>query len=591
MRSGDTAANRERTQRRLAAILVADVVGYSRLMGADEAGTLASLKSRRSEIVDPLVAEHGGRVFKLMGDAILVEFASAVNALECAIGIQKRMAAANAALPESRHLRLRIGLNVGDVLVEGDDLYGDGINIAARLQELAEPGGICVSGKLRDEIGRKLDVNFQDLGERALKNIAALVRAYRVHSGQTASAPASPDLPLPDKPSIVVLPFVNLGGDPEQEYFADGITEDLIAAIARFKWFFVIGRNTSFAYKGAAVDLKKVASELGVRYVLEGSLRRSAQALRVTAQLIDAATSKQLWAGRFDRGLADIFAIQDEITESVAGSIEPEILKTESGRVAARSHEDMTGWDLVRQGMWYFHKITREGHYKARALFRAAIKIDPQLSEAHSWLARVNAGIVPYGWTEMPEADLAEGRRAALEAIHLDETNPYSHYGLAITSIFTVELDQAKRAAQRAIELSPSFALGHLVLGMARLFLGDAAGAVSSLQHGLRLSPYDAQNFVWLNMLALAQLFSGQSQQAVEAATKALQVRPDWQPSLATAAICLAAAGRRDEARQCAAQMKRVPAQADNVFAPLRTRNPVWAERMQALLREAESEG
>ena len=396
-------------------------------------------------------------------------------------------------------------------------------------------------------------------------------------------------LPLPDKPSIAVLPFTNMSNDSEQEYFADGITEDLITALARFRWFFVIARNSSFTYKARAVDVRTVARELGVRYILEGSVRRSATTVRVTAQLIDATTGGHIWAERQDRGLSDIFAIQDEIVDHVAGAIEPELLKSESDRVPRRRPETMTGWDLVRQGMWHFHQVSCETHHKAHALFRAAAKADPLLPEAQIWLARVCAGVVPYGWSDDPHADLKEGRRAALRAIELDDKNPYSHFGLAINSVYSGALDEARRAAEQAVELSPSFALGHFVLGMARLFSGDAAGAVSPLQHGLRLSPYDPQNFVWYRLLAAAFLFTDAHQEAVEAATKALGFRPDWRPTLEMAAICLLAAGRPDEARRYAEQSRDAPVQPGDVLKPLQVHNPRWSEQMRKLLREAEA--
>ena len=578
----------KRTQRRLAAILAADVVGYTRLIEADEAGTLVALKARRSEVLSPLVAKHRGRVFKLMGDGVLIEFASAVNALACAVELQKNMYDANARVSGEHSIRLRIGINLGDVVVDGSDLFGDGVNLAVRLQALAEPGGICVSGKLREEVGRKLDVAFEDLGEQRLKHVTAPVRAFRVQIGAHSSPSTAEHLPLPDKPSIAVLPFANMSESSDQDYFADGITEDIITALAHFRWFFVIARNTTFAYKGAAIDVKKVARELGVRYILEGSVRRSAQTIRITAQLIDATAGNHIWAERYDRGLTDVFAIQDEITERVAGAIEPELLKTESRRVAARPPEDMTAWDVVRQGMWYFHKVTRETHLKARELFRTAIRLDSQLPEGYIWLARASAGIVPYGWSDNQAADLQEGLNAALQAVRLDDKNPYSHYALAITSIYSGDLEQAKRAAEQAIELSPSFALGHLNLGMGRLFSGDALGAIACLRHGLRLSPYDPQNFVWYRLLALAYVFAGEPQKAIEAATKALKIRPDWRPNLETMAVCFASAGRLDEARRCARQMRQLPVHPGDVFAPMRTRNPRWSEQLQALLRMAE---
>ena len=577
----------ERTHRRLAAIVCMDVAGFSRLMGADEEGTLARLTAIRRDIIDQEIGQCGGRVVKTTGDGLIAEFVSPVEAVRCALEVQEAVASRNAdALPNGR-LEFRVGINLGDVIVADDDLYGEGVNVAARLQALAEPGGICISGAVHEHVRDKLPAAFVDCGERSLKNIARQVRVFA--TTPIGGAPRSA-LPLPDKPSIAVLPFVNLSDKPEQDYFADGITEDIITALARLRWFFVIARNTSFAYKGVSIDIKQVARELGVRYVLEGSVRRSGQAVRVAAQLIDATTGNHIWAERYDRNLTDIFAIQDEITESVAGSIEPELLKTESGAVATRSPADMTGWDLVRQGMWYFHKVTRETHLKACELFRTAAKLDPQLPEAHAWLARVSAGIVAYGWSDDPHADLREGLDAALKAIHLDEKNPYSHYGLAITSAYSDEHEQAKRAAEKAIEVSPSFALGHLALGMARLYSGDAAGAIPPLQRGLRLSPYDPQNFVWYCELALAHLFAGEAQQAVDAATKALKVRPDWLPTLEIMAICFVAAEQVDQARRCAEQIRQAPPAAGDVFAPLRNRNPQWSKQMQALLRKAKTD-
>src|SRR6266581_4761276 len=311
------------------------------------------------------------------------------------------------------------------------------------------------------------------------------------------------------RPSIAVLPFTNLSDEREQEYFADGITDDIITALTRFRWFFVIARNSSFAYKDKSVDVKQVARDLGVRYLLEGSVRKSGPRVRISAQLIDATSGSHIWAERYDLELTELFAIQDEIAERVAGAIEPELLKTEGAQAAARHTGNMTAWDLVRRGTWHFHQVTRENHLRARELFREACKLDPDLPEAHIWLARVSAGVVPYGWAENPVIELQEGIQAALKAVYLDERNPYSHYAFAIVSMFSGQLEQAIRAARKAIEISPSFALGHLGLGMSLLFNGRALEAIAPLEHGLRLSPYDPQNFVWFNMLAMARLFTG----------------------------------------------------------------------------------
>ena len=397
----------------------------------------------------------------------------------------------------------------------------------------------------------------------------------------------SPPIEREHRPSIAVLPFANLSGEKEQEYLADGITEDIIIALTRFRWFFVIARNSSFAYKGKSLDAKQVAQELGVRYLLEGSARKSGQHIRISAQLVDATSGKHIWAERYDLELTEVFAIQDEIAERVAGAIEPELLRTEGAQAAARHTGNMTAWDLVRRGTWHFHQVTRENHLKARELFRQACKLDPELPEAHLWLGRVNAGVVFYGWSNNPVADLQEGMQAALKAIQLDERNPYSHYALAIVSVCSERLEQSISAARKAIEISPSFALGHLVLGMALLFSGRAPEAIAPLEYGLRLSPYDPQNFVWFNVLALARLFSGRAEAGLEAAARALQVRPNWWTSLEVLVCCYAGLGKWDEARRCAQQMDSVTRQPGDVLAPLKAHNPSWADEMNNALQRA----
>lgn len=400
----------------------------------------------------------------------------------------------------------------------------------------------------------------------------------------------APETDREPRPSIAVLPFINLGGDKEQEYLADGITEDIITALTRFRWFLVIARNSSFFYKDKAVDLKQIARELGVRYVLEGSVRKSGARVRISAQLVEATSGGHIWAERYDLELTELFAIQDEIAERVAGAIEPELLKTEGAQVAARHTGNMTAWDLVRRGTWHFHQVTRENHLRARELFREACKLDPELPEAHIWLARVSAGVVPYGWAENPVIELQEGSQAALKAVYLDERNPYSHYAFAIVSIFSGQLEQAIRAARKAIEISPSFALGHLGLGMALLFSGRASEAIAPLEHGLRLSPYDPQNFVWFNMLALARLFAEKAEAALESAIRALQVRPNWWTTLEVLTCCYAKLNRWGEARNCARDMGEVEKQPGDVLAVLRATNPKWTEQMSDALRKATSE-
>ena len=389
------------------------------------------------------------------------------------------------------------------------------------------------------------------------------------------------------RPSIAVLPFANLSGDKEQEYLADGITEDTITALTRFRWFFVIARNSSFAYKGRSLDAKQIAQELGVQYLLEGSVRRSAQQVRISAQLVDAASGKHIWAERYDLELTEVFAVQDAIAERVAGAIEPELLRTEGAQAAARHTGNITAWDLVRRGTWHFHQVTRENHLKARELFREACKLDPELPEAHLWRGRVSAGVVFYGWSDNPGSDLREGMEAALTAVQLDERNPYTHYALAMVCVVAERFDQSISAARKAIEINPSFALGHLVLGMALLFSGRASEAITPLEYGLRLSSYDPQNFVWFNFLALARLFSGRAEAGLEAAARALQVRPNWWTSLEVLVCCYAALERWDEARRCAQEMTRVIKQPGDGLASLKAHNPAWNEQMSGALRRA----
>src|SRR5437016_14113787 len=374
--------------RRLAAILAADVAGYSRLMGADEEGTLDRLKALRRELLDPKIAEHRGRIVKTSGDGLLVEFAGVVDAVRCAVAVQQAMPERNTGAGADNRIELRIGINLGDVIVEGDDLYGDGVNIAARIEALADAGGVFVSNTVHDQVRDRLPFGFEDLGEQQVKNIARPVRVYRVRDvGSVAKAGAAPALPLPDKPSIAVLPFANISGDPEQEYFADGMVEEIITAVSKVRWFFVIARNSTFTYKGHAVDVKQVGRELGVRYVLEGSVRKSGNRIRVTAQLVEAATGNHVWAERYDRDLADIFAVQDEITERLVAAIEPELYEAEQVRSQSKRPDSLDAWECVIRALSCIGQGTRDENTEAEALCRRAIAIAPGYGRAHSLLA------------------------------------------------------------------------------------------------------------------------------------------------------------------------------------------------------------
>jgi len=398
----------ERAQRRLAAILAADVVGYSRLMEQDEAGTLAVLKSRRKEELEPLVTRHRGRIFKIAGDGVLVEFASAVNAVQCAIDLQQGMAAANAELPPERRIVVRVGVNLGDVIVEGSDLYGDGVNIATRLEGIAEPGGILVSGSAYDQVKNKIDTGFDDLGSRSLKNIREMVRIYRPRLGQVEVRPA---LTLPDKPSIAVLPFTNLSADLEQEYFADGVVEEIIAALSHMRWLFVIARNSSFAYKGRAVDVKQIGRELGVRYLLEGSVRKAGARVRITGQLIDSGTGAHLWADRFEGGLEDIFDLQDQVTASVVGAIAPKLEQAEIERSKRKPTESLDAYDYYLRGMAAFNQWTAESNIEALTMFHRAIELDPQFASAYGFAARCQSQRKSSGWSTDRSQQVVETAR------------------------------------------------------------------------------------------------------------------------------------------------------------------------------------
>ncbi|MFI5018953.1 MAG: adenylate/guanylate cyclase domain-containing protein, partial [Dongiales bacterium] len=373
----------ERVQRRLAAILAADLVGYSRLMGADETGTLAALQLRRREVLEPLVSQHGGRIFKLMGDGMLVEFPSVVDAVQCAVDIQKGMAAANEAQPASEQLLLRIGVNLGDVMVEGSDLYGDGVNLAARLEGLAEPGGICLSEAAHHHVAPKLRLGYRDLGEQSVKNFDRPVRVYSVDTG-AAPAESQATAPMRDKPAIVVLPFANMSGDPEQEFFADGLTEDVITELSRFRDLLVISRNTSTRYKGKAVEVKKIARELAVNYLLEGSVRKLGNRVRVTVQLIDAEADRHIWADRYDRDLEDIFAIQDEVTSSVVATLFPRVEAATRERAACKPTENMVAYECVLAGKLLHHRSTKEDNAAAMVMLERAIELDPRYAQAHA---------------------------------------------------------------------------------------------------------------------------------------------------------------------------------------------------------------
>jgi adenylate cyclase len=458
----------ERAERRLAAILAADVAGYSRLVGADEEGTLARWKAHWRDLIEPTIKEHSGRIVRTAGDGLLVEFASVVDGVRCAAEIQRGMAKRNAAVPAEKRIQFRVGVNFGDIVVDGADIWGDGVNVAARLEALSEPGGICVSGRVQEDVQGRLDVAFEDAGEQQLKNIARPVRIFHVRVGGMVNAPAlAPALALPDKPSIAVLPFQNLSGDPEQEYFADGLTEDIITGLSRQPWFFVIARNSTFTYKGKAIDVREVAAQLGVRYVLEGSVRKAANTVRVSGQLIDATQGTHLWAERYERESADVFELQDDLTNSVIGSIGPQILVAEAARIRRKPPQSVDAWDFVMRALPHLWRLSTQEHLQAQTLLRRAIDFDPAYAHAHallgwSYLSMFNLdGHMPLG--EFTERALDAGKRA----VTLDEQEPWAHLVLGLAHARRRRPEPALTHLSKSLDLNPSFALSHAGLGYA----------------------------------------------------------------------------------------------------------------------------
>jgi adenylate cyclase len=582
----------KRVERRLTAILAADVAGYSRLMTVDEEGTLAALKTLRSEIVDPKIKEHRGRIVNTTGDGLLSEFASVVDAVRCAVEVQREMAARNAGVEVERRVDLRIGINLGDIMIDDNDIFGDGVNVAARLEALAEPGGICVSRVVRDQVRDKLAIPFEDMGEQQVKNIARPVRAYRALLAERADRPSIPSearpSPLLDRPSIAVLPFHNVSGDPEQDYFVDGITEDIITALSKWRWFLVIARNSTFAYKGKSVDLKEVGRELGVRYVLEGSTRRAGQRVRISSQLINAATGTYLWAERYDRDLTDIFAVQDDIASRVAAAIEPALSRAESQRVIAKRPEHMGAWDYCQRGFWHVHKGTRTDGIAAYGLFKQALALDPNLADAHLGLARALIVQWDYGSVEDFAPFVRQARESALRAVALDSENPQAQYVLAQTSLWAGDVRTTIAHASRAIELNANFAPGHFYLGIALSLDGRHEEALEAIETGWRLSPRDPRASTWLANKARVFYHLRRYEEAVETALSARRIQPHAYGFLVLVAS-YAQLGRDEEAKNAFADMHALPGGSEKTTRWYLDRysDPVAREHMADGLRKA----
>ena len=558
--------------RKIAAILVADVVGYSRLAGADEDRTLARLRGLRSDLIDPAIDAHHGRIVKRTGDGALVEFRSVVDAVRLAVEIQSAMVERNAGVPSERRIEFRIGIHLGDVVEESDgDLMGDGVNIAARLQGVAMPGAICLSEDAYRQVKARLDMQVADLGPTRLKNIAEPIRVYSIEVGVAApprrAPPTEPDaaekpsvaLRQPDKPSIAVLPFENISGDPEQEYFADGISEDVITGLSKLRWFFVIARNSSFRYRGKKIDVKRVARELGVRYVLEGSVRKGGSRVRISAQLIDAATGNHIWADRFDGDLSDVFALQDEITRKVVAAVEPRLLEAESLRSQHRSPKDIDAWDMVMRANSLFWRLTKTESEAAIALLKRAVDSYPDYAPAQSLLAFM---LLMTRWAVRTssefEPEVKETAKLAARAAQLDDSDPWAHLALAWVAFTQRQTNEAVEEYRRALELNPNFAAARGYLGLALALDGRSDEAIENIENAIRMSPRDPQNSLFNGALAAAHYLAGRYTEAVGFARRSSQQREGLIAGSRILIASLAQAGQIDEARAALQRSKEI---------------------------------
>jgi TolB-like protein/class 3 adenylate cyclase len=596
----------ERAERRLSAILAADIAGYSRLMGADEEGTLAQLKACRRQLVDPKIAEYRGRIVKTTGDGMLVEFASVVDAVACAAAIQGGMTSRQVEVPDDMRITFRIGINVGDIIIDDGDIFGDGVNVAARLEALCEPGGLCISRAVRDQVRDKLAYPFADLGEQSVKNIARPIRAFGL-TAQTIAALPEQNLPrpvistepmpgepkpltLPDKPSIAVLPFINLSGDAEQDYFADGVVEDIITALCRFHRLFVIARNSSFTYKGRAVDVKTVGRELGVRYVLEGGVRKAGNRVRLTGQLIDTSTGAHLWADRFDGRLEDIFDLQDQVTANVVGAMVPKLEQAEIERALRKPTESLDAYDYFLRGMAGIHQWTREATKEALSNFYRAIELDPNFASAYGLAARCYLLRKSSGWVTDRVGEVAETERLARRAGVLGKDDAVALCTAGIALAYVVgELDDGAAFADRALVLNPNLAWAWLFSGWIKVWLGEPEVAIERVAHALRLSPQDPHIFSMQSATASAHFIAGRYAEALSWAEAAILGRPTFFLASCVAAASGAMAGRHAEAEKSMARLRRLYPEfrISNLKELLTTRRPEDYERWVEGLRRA----
>jgi adenylate cyclase len=552
----------EHVERRLAAILAADVAGSCRLMGADEEGTLAQLRALRKTLFDPKIGDHRGRIVKNTGDGALVEFASVVDAVRCADEIQRSVAEQNTDVPQDKRIEFRIGIHVGDIIIADDDIFGDGVNIAVRLEGIAEPGGICISDDAHRQVRGKLESTLEDMGSQSLKNIAEPMRVWSIRRNSVSALviPAYPSsghaaLPLPDGPSIAILPFQNMSGDPDQDYFADGMVDEITTALSRFKSLFVIARNSSFTYKGKVVDIKQVGRELGVRYVLEGSVRKAAGKVRIIGQLVDATTGMHLWADRFEGDLSDIFALQDRMTDSVVSAIAPKMFQTEID-LAARRPNNLSAYDLCLRAFPHLYSWTRGGSAEALRLVSRALEMNPRYGLAARLAGGCHLLNVGQGWAADPNSEIAEGLRLLRLALSIDgnDTDALSMLGRANASL-SGDFDTAREMVDRAVALNPNAALAWEQRGWTYQIAGQPEEAIRSFERAIRLSPFDPSLFSTLAGMGTAFIGLGRFDEAVVAAKKALQKNQTYGAACRCLAAALAHLGRDAEVRKVVAQL------------------------------------
>jgi adenylate cyclase len=582
----------ERVQRRLAAILSADVVGYSRLMGVDEAGTLSRLNALRRQLIDPTIAAHSGRIVKLMGDGALIEFASAVDAVTCAIEIQRKLREHNSGGTTAAPIQFRIGINVGDIIIDGDDILGDGVNIAARIEGIAEPGGISISEDAWRQVQGKVAANFVDAGEQSLKNIARPVRVYQLDLGRKAATGRpgpSPSLGPTDKPAIAVLAFNNMSGDPEQEYFSDGISEDIITDLSKLSELRVIARNSSFTYKGKSVDVKQVGRELSVRYVLEGSVRKAGNRIRVTGQLIDAESGAHIWAERFDRDLTDIFAVQDELTQEIIAALKIKLSKAERALIAGSGTKNVDAHDFFLRGreLLLANKRDRETFERSTDYLRRAIELDPNYAGPYAGLGMAYMLDYQNHWSETPKKSLDEAVRLINESIARDDQDPFAYYVASVIYLWKRDYERSASEAETALTINPNYALALNARGFVYIYTGEPAKAITLIEQAIRLDPVQQ---LYRHFLGTAYLLADNYETAVAVFKDRIAMTPSTDLSRALLASALGHLGRLEEARQVWRELKEINPRYSYLdhFGRLPFRDPADAEKLTDGLRKAD---